>query len=199
MAQSRTAGTDTHEAIMRGALDEFAAHTFAGARIQEIASRAGVALGTIYNYFEHKEALGNAVYRRWKTETRRYGVWLVEGRSPEDTFAVWWGQMAAFFGDHPAAFLFLETQHHSPYLDAESRALASSIDAAAVRSFIGWQQSGAARPGEPEVLISMVVGLFRSLVTELAKTGRTAGPEELEWGRDCAWTMVQRPPQGRKR
>lgn len=38
-------------------LEEFEARGFSEARIEDIARRAGVALGTVYNYFESKEAL----------------------------------------------------------------------------------------------------------------------------------------------
>src|SRR3984957_17749065 len=44
-------------AIVQAALDEFCARGFAAARIDDVAARAGVAKGTIYLYFDDKEAL----------------------------------------------------------------------------------------------------------------------------------------------
>ncbi len=43
--------------ILAAALDVFAARGFAGARLEEVAARAGVTKGTLYLYFENKEAL----------------------------------------------------------------------------------------------------------------------------------------------
>jgi AcrR family transcriptional regulator len=43
--------------ILRAARAVFAEHGFVGARIADIAGRAGVATGTVYLYFESKEAL----------------------------------------------------------------------------------------------------------------------------------------------
>jgi AcrR family transcriptional regulator len=48
---------DRREAILAAALDEFSARGFAGARLDDVARRAGVAKGTIYLYFRDKEAL----------------------------------------------------------------------------------------------------------------------------------------------
>jgi len=44
-------------AIVQAALDEFCARGFAATRIDDVAARAGVAKGTIYLYFDDKEAL----------------------------------------------------------------------------------------------------------------------------------------------
>jgi AcrR family transcriptional regulator len=45
------------QAILEAALTEFAERGFAAARLDDVAARAGVAKGTLYLYFEHKEAL----------------------------------------------------------------------------------------------------------------------------------------------
>ena len=49
--------TRTRGKIMEAARDEFAAHGFAGARIEAIARRAGVAKQLLYHYFTGTEAL----------------------------------------------------------------------------------------------------------------------------------------------
>jgi AcrR family transcriptional regulator len=45
------------DAILDAALDEFSARGFEGARLDDVAKRAGVAKGTIYLYFADKETL----------------------------------------------------------------------------------------------------------------------------------------------
>src|SRR6188508_2634914 len=47
----------TRDAILAAAADVFAADGAANARIEDIAARAGVAVGTVYNYFEDRAAL----------------------------------------------------------------------------------------------------------------------------------------------
>jgi len=51
------------EAILAAALDEFAERGFEGARLDDVARRAGIAKGTIYLYFSDKEALFQELIR----------------------------------------------------------------------------------------------------------------------------------------
>ncbi len=48
---------DVRDGIRRAALDVFAAEGYRAAKMSVIAERAGVATGTVYRYFENKEAL----------------------------------------------------------------------------------------------------------------------------------------------
>lgn len=49
--------------IIDAAIDEFAEKGFANAKLDDVAKRAGVAKGTLYRYFDTKEALFRAVVR----------------------------------------------------------------------------------------------------------------------------------------
>jgi len=50
-----------HDAIVDAAEAVFAEHGFHGARIQDIAKRARIAVGTVYNHFEDKDAVLTAL------------------------------------------------------------------------------------------------------------------------------------------
>ncbi len=49
--------------IIDAGLLEFAENGFAGTRLEDVAARAGIAKGTIYRYFENKQALFEAAVR----------------------------------------------------------------------------------------------------------------------------------------
>lgn len=49
--------------IIDAAMVEFTLNGFAGARLTDVAGRAGISHGTIYNYFPSKEALFRALFR----------------------------------------------------------------------------------------------------------------------------------------
>lgn len=49
--------------IIEAGLQEFAEKGFAAARLEDVAARAGIVKGTIYRYFENKQALFEAVVR----------------------------------------------------------------------------------------------------------------------------------------
>jgi len=71
--KSRTAGKPARarrvsaearrQAILKAALRVFAEHGFEAARLDDVATRAGVAKGTLYLYFRDKEALFEALVR----------------------------------------------------------------------------------------------------------------------------------------
>lgn len=52
------------DAIIGAAVEEFAQNGYAGARLDDVAARAGVSKGLVYVYFETKEALFKAAVRR---------------------------------------------------------------------------------------------------------------------------------------
>jgi len=54
----------TRGLILSAALTEFAAHGFAGARVDAIARQAGINKRMLYHYFGGKEELFRAVLRR---------------------------------------------------------------------------------------------------------------------------------------
>jgi len=54
---------ERREAILAAALDEFSARGFAAARLDDVATRAGVAKGTIYLYFPDKQSLFQELIR----------------------------------------------------------------------------------------------------------------------------------------
>jgi AcrR family transcriptional regulator len=56
-------GAQRRADILAAALEEFAARGFAAARLDDVARRAGVAKGTIYLYFQDKEALFEELVR----------------------------------------------------------------------------------------------------------------------------------------
>lgn len=74
--------------IEDAALELFKVKGFHGVGLREIAQRAGVSLGNIYNYFDSKEAIFEAVIGRLYGEFVRVGGPLIEGiamsRFPQD-------------------------------------------------------------------------------------------------------------------
>ncbi len=137
---------DKRERLLDAALELFELRGFDGVAVPEIAQMAGVATGTIYRYFETKEALVNALYRRWKEAYNDIVLAPLEGaHSPREMFGIYWKRMADFARNNPRAMRFLDLHHHAAYLDAEScRAHNAYRDAAA--GFIGAaREAGAIR------------------------------------------------------
>ena len=64
---------------MAAALELFVEKGFAGTRLEDVAARAGVSKGTLYLYFDSKEALFKAVIQEGIVPVLEEGAGLVEG------------------------------------------------------------------------------------------------------------------------
>jgi len=182
---------DKREAILDAALALFCEHTFDGTPVPLIAERAGVGAGTIYRYFDSKEALGNAVYRRAKRELQRYLVDEAPRGVPlRDEFSHWWHALWRYAADEPLAFSFLETHHHAPYLDAESCTAGAAIFEAARSLIRRAQRAGAVRRVDPDALIAMVFGAFTGLVKSAADGHIAPSPKTIAETEERIWRML---------
>jgi AcrR family transcriptional regulator len=205
-AAHRSPAVDKREAILAAALELFAERSFNGTPMPLVAERAGVGAGTIYRYFESKEALGNAVFRACKLAAQRE---LLErsrqGRTTREQFGALWRGLFEFFTASPAAFRFLETHNHASYLDDASRAAGDAVFASITDFVRRAQLAGAIRPGSPAVLIAMAFGAFIGLVKE-AEMGRfeltaalVADAEPLVWAMLSPQALPRRPRSPRRK
>jgi len=186
------------ESVMQAALQLFAAQGYHGTPVPKIAERAGVGAGTIYRYFESKDALVNELYRRWKAEFLRA---LSEGYprelSARERFGFLFRQMASFERDYSAAFAFLEFHHHAGYLDEKSRALHDQ----AMQFVFGFVESaraeGALNDLSAQAMVAMVFGAFTGLVRERELGNLEWGAALLEETEDALWSAVAARPAGK--
>jgi AcrR family transcriptional regulator len=107
---------DKRAEIVRAALELIAEHGFHGAPISMIAERSGVAAGTIYRYFENKDALIIDLYR--EIDAKIY-VAIMDGYAAEkpvrECFQHIITVLLHYFIEHPSDFSYLEQFHNSPY------------------------------------------------------------------------------------
>src|SRR5688572_26800642 len=105
------------DAILTAALELFATRGFHGTAVPLVAEKAGVGAGTIYRYFESKEALVNELFRR---EKMALGSAILKGfpwdKPARQQFAHFWKQMARYAAGHQLSMRFLELHHHASYL-----------------------------------------------------------------------------------
>lgn len=179
------------DAILDAALELFCEHTFDGTPVPLVAERARVGAGTIYRYFESKEALVNAVYRRWKGAMKRA---LIDdapaGASPREEFRHYWRALWRFATEHRLAFAFLEMHHHAPYLDAESHAVGAALAAGTTAFVERAQATGAIKSMPPHVLIALVLGAFTGLMKAAAANPAPLDERTIAATEDAVWQMI---------
>jgi AcrR family transcriptional regulator len=182
--------TDKRQRILEGALLQFVKKGFHGAAVPDIAAAAGVAVGTIYRYFESKEALANALIAEWR---RRFETDVLAPFPPTATpraaFRLYWRRMAAFAKTFPDAHRFLELHEHGSYLDAGG----SDGDHAildATRDLIAWgRREGAMKALDPALVLALLRGALAGLTRHAAVDARVPA-ERIEDMEDCLWNAV---------
>jgi AcrR family transcriptional regulator len=71
--------------ILDVALKHFALKGFSGVSVKDIAEIVGINPGTIYNYFDGKESIMEAVIDRFEEEYSHYFSWLIEQNAKVET------------------------------------------------------------------------------------------------------------------
>lgn len=156
--------SDKRERLLDAALELFELRGFDAVAVPEIAQMANVATGTIYRYFDTKEALVNALYRHWKEAYNAAVLAPLEGTlSPRQAFGVYWGRMMSFARSHPRAMRFLDLHHHAPYLDAKSCRAESAYRAAAEFFVAAARKQGAIRAMHPAFVVALMWGASAGL------------------------------------
>ncbi len=181
------------EALMAAALRLFAEQGFYGTTVPEIATAAKVGAGTVYRYFESKEAIVNAVYQRWKLVL----VMTLMGEFPFDApgrvqFEHFVSHAFKYAREHPLAFRFLEMHHHMAYLDATSLALEGKVIEPA-RAFFEQQNSKAVTRDAPSgVLGGLVWGAIVGLIKAVESGYAEMTPEAEKQAIDVLWAGIRR-------
>lgn len=113
---------DKKTAIMKAALKLFTERGFHGTTTAQISKEAGVATGTLFNYFPTKEDLINSLYFEVKEELSRSMGREVEAQSTfQDKLRKIWSNLIRWGVDNQEEFLFVGQFCYSPYITKFTR------------------------------------------------------------------------------
>jgi len=176
---------------MDAALDCFVERGFYGTAMPQIAEKAGVAAGTIYHYFDSKEALVNALYRSWKTVVaQRVFTKFPQEAGVREQFREMWHEMVAFAVDQPAAFAFIELHNHASYLDNESIAVDRNLKDFARGVIQLAQLQGSLKPLDATVLMELVFGAFVGMMRAHWERRIELSAEVVAQAEQACWDAV---------
>ncbi len=188
----RAVVSDKREAILAAALDLFVERGYFGTAVPEIAEKAGDGAGTIYRYFESKEALVNALYRQEK-EAFASKVLADFPKTPiaRELFRTMWNRMAKFAVENPKPFIFLELHHHASYLDAESQALEQRMLDLFKNVIVAAQARGELKTASPQLLMSIVMGAFVGVMRGCGLSCAPLGEADWATAEQCVWEAIR--------
>jgi AcrR family transcriptional regulator len=188
----RTPGGDKREQIVKAALELFVERGFYGTAVPEIADRAQVGAGTIYRYFESKEALVNAIYRELKLEFSHTVLDDFPASAPtREQFRLLWTRMAKFAIENTNAFSFLELHHHARYLDAESRAVEQRMTELITHVVVSAQARGELKAANPRLLMGIVMGGFVGVIRSCLDFDEALDKANWVLAEQCCWEAIR--------
>nr|HEX4316050.1 TetR/AcrR family transcriptional regulator [Kofleriaceae bacterium] len=187
-----TRNDDKAEGILGAALSLFVERGFHGTSVPSVAERAGVAAGTIYHYFASKEALVNALYKRWKSEiATRVTIDFPVDRPPREQFRTIWERMAEFALAHPMELAFVELHQHQSYLDDDSRRLEKRTIDFGIEMVKRAQVAEAIKPLDPVMLVELANGAFLGVFRAGLEGRVPLDKPTLMAAERCCWEAVR--------
>ena len=153
-------------AILEAAEDLIAAKGLAGAPLLQIAKRAGVAVGTLYNYFEDREALIHALFEM-RRATLRPQLRVALGKGGDLPFEQ---RLRGFLRDMFAVYeshrKFIKVVIETEHLKLTPSTTAQDIRTAFEELFKAGVKEKAIAANRAELLSIVIGGAIKSLVLE---------------------------------
>jgi AcrR family transcriptional regulator len=184
--------SDKRARILDAALALFAERGFHGTAVPLVAKRANVGAGTIYRYFESKEALVNELYRREKQRVTGHVMDGFPGHlSPREQFHHFFRRIIGFAREEKDSFTFLEHHHHAAYLDEQSRMVEQRVLALATAYLTETARARITKPVLPCVLTAIVWGAIVRLMKEAWDGHLELNEEILDQAEAICWEAVR--------
>jgi AcrR family transcriptional regulator len=145
--------------ILESTLELVREHGFHGFPMSEVAKRAGVAVGTIYHYFEGKDQLIQELYL--------YVVELIyqealkkddASKSFKERYFTFWNNLVSLYHSKPAILTFFEMYNNSSYYSDETFVREGKFYNWLYMFFEEGLKSGELKSIDKEVLAVLVLG-----------------------------------------
>jgi AcrR family transcriptional regulator len=181
------------QAILDAAAKEFSLKSYYGTNCAQIASSAGVAVGTIYEHFVDKQDVANKLYQRaYERYLDNFLHEVHESESAEAQFRQAWHAFYRVLETNRDEFLFTELQFHESYLDDTSRRVRNMV-----RSVFGaWIQrlidSKQVRISQVETAFSLLIGSFTRQVKNRLESNTPMTKGFLDELIDSTWNCLKK-------
>lgn len=185
--------TDKREAILQASLEIFAENGFHGSPTSEISKRANVGTGTIYRYFENKDALIEALHEEIDVRLRPSTTEGIDDRAPlrENILGIL-QRVFYFLLENPNEFKFLEMYYNSPYGIAKKRSQDDFCD----RPILLLLRKGVERQIIKDLPDDILFGLCFGPIVFLARDQLTGylklSDEMIQATLDACWDSLKR-------
>jgi AcrR family transcriptional regulator len=184
---------DKRDLIINAALKLFVDNGFHGTATSKIAQEAGVANGTLFQYFKTKDELVMALYIHFKDELAEFvskntaeNAGIKEAIKTQILSSLYWAL------DNPAKFRFIQQFHTSPYIgQVEQDVLDKQLEPHLALIQKGIEQ-GVLKPLPADLIYSLmssqVFGLYQFVTSK--KLSKPKQHETIEETFEMLWDML---------
>lgn len=124
---ARPKSGDKRKAILNAALRVFAERGIGAAPTSAISKAAGIAEGTLFNYFKTKDELHNELYLELRTEFSRHLTEFPHGKDPQTRLRYIWEKYLDLGAEHPEQLKVLAQLRASGQLFRENETPALAL------------------------------------------------------------------------
>ena len=179
--------------ILQATLALISKNGFHGTSVSNVAQEANVGMGTIYRYFENKEALIIEIYREIKSALIQTMVSGVEGGSDtRSRFSAIWQNLAHYYMAQPDALNFMEQFSNSPYFMKVTEQERWELQYP-IYQFVQQAQAQEEMKDAPiEILMTAVYGMIVALVRLHINGDYVLDDQAIETAVSVSWAAVKR-------
>lgn len=185
---------DKRQALIEAALRLFTEKGFHGTTTAEIARNAGVATGTLFNYFQNKERLINTLYLEVKEElVRELKADLKAELFLKETVRRIWYNSINWSLTHPEQYYFFQLFHSSPYISQFTRDEVYRHLEFMADILLEGQKQGCLKEMPPELMLDLCTGMFNGVSNYfLENTDRASDANTWELSFTIFWDAISR-------
>lgn len=178
--------------IRRATVAEVVESGSSAASVNAIAKRAGLAVGTVYRYYDNKDQMLRAVYLAIKTDLHAVMMDAVENAdTTEAKIKAMWFAVLDFSYLRPDDFLYVEVILNDTMLSVEDKQLISEMSAKSRTIIVDAVTQGIVR----EVDINAIVTLLTAPALQLGRTAAFSGdkpdPANAENVFNLCWRAIK--------
>jgi len=182
---------DKQEAVLDATLELIGERGFHGTPMSAIARKAGVGAGTIYRYWESKEALINALYVREKSRINaRLLAGYHTGLSAREAFALIFRNGIEARQEDPSCTRFLDQYYNSPFIGDENRRTRERLMGEYLQIIERGVAAGELRDLPRPLILAMLFGPAMQLASSLPAGDEGLGGETMELLLDAVWRAI---------
>lgn len=185
-------GDDKRHIILKATMELITEHGFHATPMSMIAKQAGVAAGTIYNYFPSKEVLINQLYGelRQKMEIALLRNETGSGNIRERFFLLYYN-LFEHFTQNQEEFLFLEQYANSPLILRNQHAYGPHFNQSLIDFLTGGMELGVLRSMDIELMTAIVYGHVASTAKLHLSGSFPLDEKHLEQAVQSSWDSVK--------